>query len=156
MQKFIVGLLIIASITPAFAYYTNTNGFKSNLRMNRPKTQIVDYTTTRPYYRPPRHPHTYYPPQNIRQKRSLMRRISNYFQGHPTGFTPQIDTTTLSQDLTPMVIPGLTPYGGMNTYYPSGGFNNNNFEQYSNGIFGGGWGIHNENFSSGSGVTILP
>ena len=157
MRNFIVTLLLLVNIAPAFAYYTtSTNNFNSNLRMNKPKTQIVGYTTTRPHYRPHRHPKIYYPHQNIKQKRSLMKRISNYFQGMPTGFTPSINTTTLTQDLTPMQIPGLTPYGGMNSYYPNGGFSNNNFEQYSNGIFGGGWGIHNENFTTGSGVTILP
>lgn len=150
MHKFFISFLIIATITPAFAYYTTT-GFKSNLRMNQPRTQIAGYTTTRPrYYRNP----MYYHPQKIRQKRSLLRRISNYFEGVPTGFTPSINPD-LSQNLTPMMLPGLTPYGGISSYYPQGSFSNNNFEQYSNGLFGGGWGINQNNFTSGSGIKIL-
>ena len=152
MKKFIVGLFILATVTPVFAYYTTTtsNGFKSNLRMNQPRTQIIGHTAAPRYYRHP----MYYHPQKINQKRSLMRRISNYFQGVPTGFTPSV-TPDLSQNLSPMFLPGLMPYGGMNSYYPQGSFGNNNFEQYSNGIFGGGWGLHNDNFTSGTGVTIL-
>jgi len=152
MKKFIVSLFIITTITPAFAYYTTTsNGFKSNLRMNQPRTQIVGHTGRKThYYRPPRY---YYPPKT-HQKRSLLRRISNYFEGVPTGFTPSVDPN-LSQNLSPMMLPGLTPYGGIDSYYPTGSFGNNSFEQYSNGFFGGGWGHHNNNFTSGTGVTIL-
>ena len=88
MKKIIVGLLILATVTPVFAYYTTTtsNGFKSNLRMNQPRTQIIGHTAAPRYYRHP----MYYHPQKINQKRSLMRRISNYFQGVPTGFTPSV------------------------------------------------------------------
>ena len=151
MKKIIVGLLIYATIAPTFAYYTtSTNGYKSNLRMNQPRTQIVGHTTKPRYHR---HPMNYHPQKNI-QKYSLMRKISNYFHGQPTGFTPSI-TPDLSQNLSPMMLPGLTPYGGFNSYYPTGSFGNNNFEQYSNGIFGGGWGINENNFTSGTGVTIL-
>ena len=78
-------------------------------------------------------------------KQSVWSNIANYFAGQATGFTPN-----------------LTPYnslGGFSSnpyaFTPNPGYNNNSFEQYSNGIFGGGWGMTGSNFGTGSSVRIL-
>ena len=80
------------------------------------------------------------------QKRSVLNNIASYYAGQTTGFTPN-----------------LMPYnnlGGFSSnpyaFTPTPGYNNNSFERYSNGIFGGGWGISGSDYGTGSGVRILP
>ena len=81
-------------------------------------------------------------------KNSLLNNIANYFAGQATGFTPNL-------------IPynGYTNLGGFSSnpyaFTPTPGYNNNSFEQYSNGIFGGGWGISGHDYGTGSSVRIL-
>ena len=79
-------------------------------------------------------------------KRSLLNNISNYFSGQTTGFTPSLTT-----------YPDYTNFGGFasNPYIFMPKYNNTSFEQYSNGIFGGGWGISGQDFGTGSSVKIL-
>lgn len=81
----------------------------------------------------------------INPKKNLLNSIANYFNGQATGFTPS-----------------LMPYnnlGGFSSnpynYNSIPGYNNNSFEQYSNGIFGGGWGVSGSDFGTGSSVRIL-
>ena len=78
--------------------------------------------------------------------RSVLNNIASFFNGQATGFTPNIENS---------FIPGLTPYGGSGSYFPNPAFNNSRFEQYSNGIFGGGYGLSNGSFGTGSGIKIL-
>lgn len=78
-------------------------------------------------------------------KQSLLNNISNYFSGQSTGFTPPIAT-----------YPNYTNFGGFTTNpYMFPKYNNTSFEQYSNGIFGGGWGFSGQDFGTGSSVKIL-
>ena len=84
------------------------------------------------------------------QKRTILGNLANYFIGQTTGFTP-----SFSNDLTQGYLPGLTPYGGSGSYFPSPTFNNNRVEQFSNGIFGGGYRLFDNNFGNGSSVKIL-
>ena len=79
-------------------------------------------------------------------KQSLFNNIANYFVGQSTGFTPSMTS-----------YPNYTNLGGFssNPYMFTPGFRNNSFEQYSNGIFGGGWGISGNDFGTGSSVRIL-
>ena len=81
-------------------------------------------------------------------KKSLVNNIANYFTGQPTGFTPNLIQT-----------PTYNNFGGFssNPYLltPGSNYGNYNYEQYSNGIFGGGWGISGQNFGTGSSVKIL-
>ena len=78
-------------------------------------------------------------PQN-NYKRSVIGNIANYFAGQATGITPSIgDYASL---------------GGFSTY-PNPNYNNQRYEQYSNGIFGSGWGIQNQSFGNGTRVQIL-
>lgn len=74
-------------------------------------------------------------PQN-NYKRSIVSNIADFFGGQVTGFTPSI-----------------TNFDNFNTY-PQG-YGNTRVDQYSNGIFGGGWGIQNQGFGNGSRVRIL-
>ena len=79
-------------------------------------------------------------------KQSIINNIANYLTGVPTGFTPNI-----------MPYSSMDNFGGLSTnpsmYSPK--YTNTKFEQYSNGIFGGGWGMSNGNFGTGSSVRIL-
>ena len=78
-------------------------------------------------------------PKYNNTKRTLANSIANYFAGQPTGYTPQI--------------------GNGNNYFmpsiPSGSQYNSRYEQYSNGLFGGGYSLLNSGFGSGSSVRIL-
>lgn len=94
------------------------------------------------------------------QKRSILGNIANYFAGTPTGFTPSITDTIITPSyVTPGSIPYLSPT--MNSMMPMGGFStspsydNQRFEQYSNGIWGNGYRSFGNNFGNGSSVTIL-
>ena len=79
-------------------------------------------------------------------KQSMLSNIANYFAGQSTGFTPSITS-----------YPHYTNCGGFssNPYMHTPQYNNSAFEQYSNGIFGGGWGISGHDFGTGSSVRIL-
>lgn len=73
-------------------------------------------------------------------RRSLLRNMANYFAGQPTGLTPSV------------IVPNY------NTYSPVYGPNyaNQRYEQFSNGIFGGGYNLMQQNFGNGSSIRILP
>ena len=87
-------------------------------------------------------------------KKSLWGNLANYFVGQTTGFTPSL-------------MPGFNPYTMSNSpinnnfitppssFFNSGGFDNGNYESYSNGIFGRGYGIRNNSFNSGSSVRLI-
>jgi len=81
-------------------------------------------------------------------KRSIIGNIANYFAGQATGFTPSIN---------PGITNGFTNLGGFsNNFYPTPGYSNNNFEQYSNGLFGGhGWGYAGQDYGTGNSIRIL-
>lgn len=79
------------------------------------------------------------------QKKSLLNNIANYFAGQATGLTP-----------------GLIPYsnlGGFSSnpysFTTAPGYRNNSFEQYSNGIFGGGWGISGSDYGTRSSIKMI-
>lgn len=83
------------------------------------------------------------PQNNI--KRTALGTLTNYFRGQTTGVTPSI-------------------YDGFSNFMPaydnfmhngSSGYGNTRINQYSNGIFGGGYGIHHNNFGNGSSIRIL-
>jgi len=87
-------------------------------------------------------------------KNSILNNIANYFSGSPTGFTPSITTPYMGNSI--MNLPAGLGFPSFNgNYYAAPGYSNQNFEQYSNGIFGGGWGISDHNYGIGSGVKIL-
>jgi len=73
-------------------------------------------------------------PQNS-YRQGWRNNLNNYFTGQPTGITPNI-----------------SPFFSQN-YNPS--YNNARIEQFSNGIFGNGFRIHNNSFTSGSGIRLL-
>ena len=86
-------------------------------------------------------------------KRSFLGNLANYFMGQSTGFTPSL-------------IPGYTPYSvgnsainnfitPPNNFFAPNDYGNTNYETYSNGIFGRGYGIRNNSFNSGGGIRIL-
>ena len=81
-------------------------------------------------------------------KNSFLNNVANYFAGQTTGFTPSL-----------IQYPSYNNLGGFssftNSYYPGGNYGNTNNEQYSNGIFGGGWGISGQNYGTGSSIRIL-
>lgn len=79
-------------------------------------------------------------PQN-NYRRSVIGNIANFFNGQMTGFTPSISGMDFDDNF-------------FNNPYTSG-YSNTRAEQYSNGIFGGGWGIMNQNYGGGSSVKIL-
>lgn len=83
--------------------------------------------------------------------RSLLGNLANYFSGQPTGFTPSLGNSNF--------YPTYNNLGGFsnhpNTLSPRYGYNNTAFEQYSNGIFGGGWGISGNDYGTGTSVRIL-
>lgn len=78
-------------------------------------------------------------------KQSVWSNIANYFAGQATGYTPNITQYNNLGGFT------SNPYA----FTPVPGYNNNNFEQYSNGIFGGGWGMSGSNYGTGSSIRIL-
>ena len=86
------------------------------------------------------------PKSNIKQ--SVLNNIANYFAGQATGFTPNL-----------IQHPIYNNFGGFNTspnlLFPGANYGNTNYEQYSNGIFGGGWGISGQNYGTGSSIRIL-
>ncbi len=77
------------------------------------------------------------PPQNG-YKRSVIGSIADFLGGQMTGFTPSLNSGF-----------GNDVFSNYPTY------SNTRAEQYSNGIFGGGWGVQNQNFGNGSSIRIL-
>lgn len=81
-------------------------------------------------------------------KKSVLNNIANYFMGQATGFTPSLTS-----------YPNYNNLGGFtaNPYAisPNPGYSNNNIEQYSNGIFGGGWGYSGSDYGTGSSIRFL-
>lgn len=81
-------------------------------------------------------------------KQSILGNIANYFAGQSTGFTPNL-----------IPYPDFNNLGGFNSnpylFTPNSNYGNTNYEQYSNGIFGGGWGFSGQNYGTGSSIKIL-
>ena len=80
-----------------------------------------------------------------KQKQSFLGNLANYFAGQATGFTPSMMPYSNLGGFT------SNPYA----FTPNPGYQNNNFEQYSNGIFSGGWGHMGQDYGTGSSVRIL-
>lgn len=78
-------------------------------------------------------------------RKTALGTLANYFAGQATGITPSIF------DGYNNIMPSYNTYSQMN---PSG-FGNMRINQYSNGIFGGGYSIFNNNHGNGSSVHIL-
>ena len=77
--------------------------------------------------------------RNINRK-NWLGNLSNYFAGQATGLTPSI------------TIPNYT-----NDFYAYGpDYGTRRYEQFSNGIFGSGYNLMNQNFGNGSSIRILP
>lgn len=83
------------------------------------------------------------PKSNI--KHNVLGNLTNYFRGQTTGITPTI-------------------YDGFGNYMPaydnfmhngSSGIGNSKINQYSNGIFGGGYSILNNSLGNGGSIRIL-
>ena len=81
-------------------------------------------------------------------RQSVLSNIANYFAGQATGFTPNL-----------IQYPTYNNYGGFSSnpymFTPSSNYGNSNYEQYTNGIFGGGWGVSGQNYGTGSSINIL-
>ena len=86
-------------------------------------------------------------------KNSALGNLAEIFTGRPTGYTPSItDNIFIPQ----MGLPAGLGFSNFGTnFYPSPGYMNQNFEQYSNGPFSQGWGMSNHNYGTGSSVRIL-
>ena len=82
------------------------------------------------------------------QKRSFISNLANYFAGQTTGLTPSL-----------MPYSSYNSLGGFNNnpylFTPTPGYSNNNFEQYSNGIFSGGWGHMGQDYGTRSSIKML-
>ena len=70
-------------------------------------------------------------------RRGILGNLANYFTGQATGVTPSI------------VMPNYSPVYGSD-------YGTQRYEQFSNGIFGGGYNLMNQNLGNGSSVRILP
>ena len=73
-------------------------------------------------------------------RRNIWGNLADYFIGQPTGITPSI-TSPYYQ--------GYNPIYGQN-------YGNQRYEQFSNGIFGGGYNLMNQSLGNGSSIRILP
>ncbi len=76
-------------------------------------------------------------------QRTALRKLSNYFLGQTTGYTP-----SLYDSMGNNYFPLYDNYNG-NIY------GNSRMNQYSNGIFGGGCSLFNSNLGNGSSVRIF-
>ncbi|MCQ2739606.1 MAG: hypothetical protein MJ237_05190 [bacterium] len=86
-------------------------------------------------------------PTNYGQyKRSALGTLADYFGGRLTGYTPQINQNS-----------AFSPYSYNNygSIYPSQNYGTQRIDQFSNGIFGGGYSIRNQAFGNGSSIRIL-
>ena len=86
-------------------------------------------------------------------KNSVLGNIANFFAGTATGYTPSITENYYSPMMNLPAGMGFSN-NGIN-FYPSPGYMNRNFENYSNGPFSGGWGMSEHNYGTGSSVKIL-
>lgn len=105
-------------------------------------------------------------PNTLNTKRTVLGTLANYFTGQTTGFTP-----TISPSMVPAfqqlnggftVPPAMSPLGGYSNYpnvfsqsLTTPRYNNTKYEEYSNGIFGSGYGVSGDSYGSGSSVRIL-
>lgn len=83
------------------------------------------------------------------KQNSILNNIANYFVGQSTGLSP---------NLYPYSNSNFNTIGGFSNYpnsFSSPGYSNSKYQQFSNGIFGGGWGIQNQDFGNGSTIRIL-
>ncbi len=71
-------------------------------------------------------------------KKSLLSNLGNFFAGQATGYTP-----------------GINSFNAQPYPYNTPSYSTSRVEQYSNGMFGGGWGMMNQNFGNGSSIRIL-
>mgnify|MGYP004657811591 FL=1 len=78
-------------------------------------------------------------PQMTYNNGSILDKISNFFIGNPTGFTPSITPNSF--------------YNRNSAFYPA--YNNGYAESYSNGIFGRGYHQFGNDYGYGTGVRIL-
>jgi hypothetical protein len=83
------------------------------------------------------------PTNNI--KRTALGTLTNYFRGQTTGYTPTI------YDNFGKFMPAYDNF----IQNSSNSYGNTRINQYSNGIFGGGYSIHNNNTGSGGSIRIL-
>lgn len=83
------------------------------------------------------------PKENMR--RNALSRLTGYFTGQPTGITPNINMFNNNDRL----------WSGYYNYPASSGYNNQRYNQFSNGIFGRGYSLMNNSFGNGSSVRIL-
>lgn len=81
-------------------------------------------------------------------KNSILKNLATYFSGQTTGFTPNLIPYSTFNNLGGF---SSNPY----LFTPNNGYRNNSLEQYSNGIFGGGWGNSFNNYGTGSSIKIL-
>ena len=77
------------------------------------------------------------PQNNFRN--SLINTIGNYFSGQTTGFTPSLNSNFM---------PGIT-----SGFVPS--YGNTRYDEFSNGIFGHGFRVNNQNYGTGSNIHLL-
>ena len=78
-------------------------------------------------------------------QRSVLGKLTNYFLGQPTGYTPPLYDNFGNNY--------LPPY---DSYLNNGNiYGNSRINQYSNGIFGGGYSLFNNNLGNRSSVRIL-
>ena len=73
-------------------------------------------------------------------RRNWLGGLANYFAGQATGLTPSV------------VVPNYDNYSPV--YGPN--YGTQRYESFSNGIFGGGYNMMNQNFGNGSSIRILP
>ena len=86
-------------------------------------------------------------------KNGILGNIANFFAGTPTGYTPPVMDNFYYPNMNLPAGLGFSNIGG--NFYPTPGYTNQNFESYSNGIFGGGWGMSDHNYGTGSSVRIM-
>ena len=79
---------------------------------------------------------------------SVLNNIANYLAGQPTGYTPNLMPYQVYDNLGEV---STNPY----IFAPGNRYSNNSFEQYSNGIFGGGWNYSGNDYGTGSSIKIL-
>lgn len=85
-------------------------------------------------------------------KNTILNTLSNIITGQATGFTPNITTNELNGH------DNFAPFGGdyfSPTIRPYPSYNNNMVEQYSNGIFSGGWTNLGNDYGTGSSIRML-
>lgn len=85
---------------------------------------------------------------NFNNKRTTLGNIVNYFTGQPTGITPPVYSKSNFNNYYPVDNMGLN--------YQSQNYGTQRFNQYSNGIFGHGYGYMNSALGNGSSINILP